>query len=155
MDPPTDGTLLVLISDSDRGAFETLYHRYARTVFGLALRRLGDRDRAEEAVQETFTAVWRSAYPARPGAGRTGLYAVARNIGFDRFRGRGEPVAEVPDAASPDAGPDEAAEADWVAWRVHRALKKPPNERQVVELAYWSGLTQSEWHVPRHPSSER
>ena len=116
-------------------------------MFGLALRRLGDRDRAEEAVQETFTAVWRSAASYRPdrGPGAPWLYAVARNAIVDRFRGRGEPVAEVPDAASPDAGPDEAAEADWVSWRVHRALEElPPNERQVVELAYWSGLTQSE-----------
>lgn len=143
----TDGALLSLIAGGDRGAFETLYHRYARTVFGLALRRLGDRERAEEAVQETFTAVWRSAGSFRPdrGAGAPWLYAVARNAIVDRFRSRGEPVADVPELPSPDAGPDEAAEADWVAWRVHRALEElPPNERQVVELAYWSGLSQSE-----------
>ena len=143
----SDGQLLGLIARGDRAAFEALYHRYARTVFGLALRRLGDRDRAEEAVQETFAAVWRSARSYRPdrGPGAPWLYAVARNAIVDRFRGRGEPVAEVPDAQSPDAGPEEAAETEWVAWRVHRALEElPPTERQVLELAYWSGLSQSE-----------
>jgi RNA polymerase sigma-70 factor (ECF subfamily) len=143
----SDSQLLGMIAHGDRAAFDALYHRYARTVFGLALRRLGDRDRAEEAVQETFTAVWRSArsYRADRGPGAPWLYAVARNAIVDRFRGRGEPVAEVPEAASPDAGPAEAAEAEWVAWRVHRALEElPSTERQVLELAYWSGLSQSE-----------
>ena len=143
----TDGQLLSRIARGDRAAFEALYHRYARTVFGLALRRLGDRDRAEEAVQETFTAVWRSARSYRPdrGPGAPWLYAVARNAIVDRFRSRGEPVAEIPDAPSQDAGPEQAAEAGWVAWRVHRALEElPPAEREVLELAYWSGLSQSE-----------
>jgi RNA polymerase sigma-70 factor, ECF subfamily len=143
----SDGQLLGLIARGDRPAFEALYHRYARTVFGLALRRLGDRDRAEEAVQETFAAVWRSARSYRPerGPGAPWLYAVARNAIVDRFRGRGEPVAEIPETPSPDAGPEEAAESDWIAWRVHRALEElPPTERQVLELAYWSGLSQSE-----------
>src|SRR5439155_12204607 len=63
---PTDGDLLQRIGNGDRSAFEVLYRRYARTVLGLALRRLGDRGRAEEAVQETFTSIWRSASSYRP-----------------------------------------------------------------------------------------
>src|SRR5919199_3500337 len=51
---PSDGDLLQRIGGGDRDAFEVLYRRYARAVLGLALRRLGDRGRAEEAVQETF-----------------------------------------------------------------------------------------------------
>jgi RNA polymerase sigma-70 factor, ECF subfamily len=146
-DRPTDGQLLERIAGGDRGAFETLYHRFARPVFGLALRRLGDRDRAEEAVQETFTAVWRSArsYRSDRGPGAPWLYAVARNAIVDRFRGTGEPVADLPDAPSADASPEESAEAAWISWRVHRALEElPPTEREVLELAYWSGLSQSE-----------
>src|SRR5262249_10609598 len=50
----TDGELLVRIADGDRVAFDGLYRRYVRSMFGLALRRLGDRGRAEDAVQETF-----------------------------------------------------------------------------------------------------
>ena len=143
----SDSELLERIGDGDGNAFEQLYRRYARSVFGLALRRLGDRERAEEAVQETFASVWRSArsYRAERGPGGPWLFTVARNAIVDRHRARGEPVAETPDSASPDAGPDERAESSWVAWRVHRALEDlPDNERAVLELAYWSGLSQSE-----------
>src|SRR3954465_2005671 len=107
----SDGQLLARIATGDRAAFEALYHRYARTVFGLALRRLGDRDRAEEAVQETFASVWRSARTYRPerGAGGTWLYAVARNAIADRGRARREPPAEAPDEPSLDPGPAEQA----------------------------------------------
>jgi RNA polymerase sigma-70 factor (ECF subfamily) len=146
-DPVSDGQLLQRIANRDRPAFELLYARYARAVYGLALRRLGDRDRAEEAVQETFASVWRSAasYRADRGAGASWLYAVARNAIIDRFRLRGEPVAEIPETPSADDGPAETAESDWVAWRVHRAVEElPPAEREVLELAYWSGLSQSE-----------
>jgi RNA polymerase sigma-70 factor (ECF subfamily) len=142
-----DAELLGRIADGDRDAFEELYHRFARPVYGLALRRLGDRERAEEAVQETFAAVWRSARSYRPerGPGAPWLYAVARNAIVDRFRSRGDALADLPDAPSTDAGPQESAESAWIAWRVHRALEElPPTEREVLELAYWSGLSQSE-----------
>ena len=144
---PSDGDLIRRIAARDRDAFDELYGRYARPVLGLALRRLGDRDRAEEAVQETFAAIWRSARSYRPerGAGGPWVYAVARNAIVDRFRSRGEPVAEAPDAADEARGPAERAEVADVAWRVHRALEElPPAERTVLELAYWSGLSQSE-----------
>src|SRR5215218_2440699 len=77
----SDGDLIERIGAGDRVAFEQLYRRYARSVLGLALRRLGDRGRAEDAVQETFTAIWRSArsYRSDRGAGAPWLYAVARN----------------------------------------------------------------------------
>lgn len=143
----SDGELIRRTGTGDRDAFELLYHRYARSVFGLALRRLGDRARAEDAVQETFTSIWRSAKSYKPerGPGAPWLYAVARNAIVDRARGRFEPPMEAPDEASDEAGPAEAAEAGWVAWRVHRALEElPERERDVIALAYWSGLSQSE-----------
>jgi RNA polymerase sigma-70 factor, ECF subfamily len=144
---PTDGELIQRVAVGDANAFETLYHRYVRSVFGLALRRLGDRMRAEDAVQETFAAVWRSARTYRPdrGAGAPWLYAVARNAIVDRARSRQEPPGEAPEVASTDLGPEEQAEAAYVSWRVHRALSGlPPTEREVVELAYYGGLSQSE-----------
>jgi RNA polymerase sigma-70 factor (ECF subfamily) len=143
----TDGELIRRTADGDRGAFDVLYRRYSRPVFGLALRRLGDRGRAEDAVQETFASIWRAARSYRPerGPGAPWLYAVARNAITDRGRARSETPAEIPESASPDAGPLERAEAGWTAWRVHRALEElSPNERTVIELAYWSGLSQSE-----------
>jgi len=144
---PSDGDLIRRVARRDAHAFEALYHRYARPVFGLALRRLGDRMRAEDAVQETFAAVWRSARTYKPdrGAGAPWLYAVARNAIVDRARGRSEPPGEIPDTAADEPGPAERAEESYVTWRVHRALEGlPRKERDVIELAYYGGLSQSE-----------
>jgi RNA polymerase sigma-70 factor (ECF subfamily) len=144
---PTDGELIQMAATGDRAALEALYARYARPVFGLALRRLGDRGRAEDAVQETFVSIWRAAKTYRPerGPGAPWLYAVARNAIVDRRRAQGPVPAEPVDEPSDDAGPDERAEASWTAWRVHRALVElPEQERKLIELAYWGGLSQSE-----------
>jgi RNA polymerase sigma-70 factor (ECF subfamily) len=146
---PVDGDaeLIQRTASGDRLAFEDLYRRYARAVFGLALRRLGDRGRAEDAVQETFASIWRSAKSYRPerGAGAPWLFAVARNAIVDRSRARGDVPADVPDEADLDPGPPDRAEQSWVAWRVHSALEElPEREREVLALAYWSGLSQSE-----------
>jgi RNA polymerase sigma-70 factor (ECF subfamily) len=143
----SDGELIQRAATGDRSAFEDLYRRYARPVFGLALRRLGDRGRAEDAVQETFASIWRSAGSYRPdrGPGAPWLYAVARNAIVDRARARTDIPAEIPEEAGNEAGPLERVEQNWVAWRVHRALEElPEREREVVSLAYWSGLSQSE-----------
>ena len=146
-DRVSDGDLIKRVGGGDRNAFEVLYRRFARPVFGLALRRLGDRGRAEDAVQETFTSVWRSASTYRPerGPGAPWLYAVARNAIVDRGRTRAELPAEPPEEVSLEPGPPERAEASWLTWRVHLALQElPEHERSVLELAYWSGLSQSE-----------
>src|SRR5437868_10480825 len=117
-EPPADASdaeLLVLVAERDRQAFELLYHRYVRSMFGLALRRLRDRQRAEDAVQETFTAVWRSAASYRPERGPAApwLYAVARNAVVDRMRLRVEPPTEAPDAPTAEPGPAEQTESSF------------------------------------------
>lgn len=143
----SDGTLIERVAARDETAFEELYRRYARAVLGLAIRRLGDRQAAEEALQETFMAVWRSAWSYRPdrGAGGAWLYAVAGNSIVDRYRARSKAVGEPPERVSLERGPEEHAEASFVAWRIHRAIEDlPVSERRVLELAYWSGLSQSE-----------
>jgi RNA polymerase sigma-70 factor (ECF subfamily) len=143
----SDGELIQRAAGGDRSAFEDLYRRYARPVFGFALRRLGDRGRAEDAVQETFASVWRSAGSYKPerGPGAPWLYAVARNAIVDRARARSDTPSEIPETASDEPGPDARAEQSWVAWRVHRALEElPEREHEVIALAYWSGLSQSE-----------
>src|SRR5262249_23091974 len=144
---PSDEELLTRVGDGDRSAFELIYKRYARAVLGLALRRLGDRGRAEDAVQETCVSVWRAARTYDPARGRVApwLYAVSRNAISDRGRARSETPVEPPDEASFEPGPDERAEQSWVAWRVHRALEGlAEHERSLIELAYWGGLSQSE-----------
>jgi RNA polymerase sigma-70 factor, ECF subfamily len=143
----SDTELLVRVASRDREAFEVLYRRYIRSVFGLALQRLRDRERAEDATQETFAAVWRSAGSYKPERGPAApwLYAIARNAVVDRLRARDDMPVEPPDMTSDEPGPADRAESSYVSWRVHRALETlPVREREVVELAYWSGLSQSE-----------
>ncbi len=144
----TDAALIERVAVGEREAFEELYARYARPVLGLALRRLGDRGRAEDAVQEVFAAVWRSAasYDRSRGPGGAWLYTIARNAIVDMLRRRPLPtVADPPEPRATGPTPDDEAEASWNAWRVHRALETlPENERSVIDLAYFSGLSQSE-----------
>jgi RNA polymerase sigma-70 factor (ECF subfamily) len=143
----SDGELLQRIAGGDREAFDELYGRFVRPVFSLALRRLGDRGRAEDATQETFASVWRSArsYKADRGPGAPWLYAIARNAIVDRTRQRSEPPMEVPDRPSDESGPAEQAEQSWLSFRVHAAVQAlPEHERTLLELAYWGGLSQSE-----------
>ena len=149
LEPRTsDADLIVKIGNGDRAAFEELYRRFARPVLGLALRLLGDHGRAEDAAQETFAAIWRSARSFRPerGSGSAWLFAVARHAIIDRARQRTElTVDEAVEQESREVEPAEAAEAAWLAWRVQAALDRlPERERVVLELAYWSGLSQSE-----------
>src|SRR5688572_8114446 len=144
---PTDGELIERVGDGDRDAFEELYRRYTRPMLGLALRRLGDRGRAEDALQEAFAAIWRSASSYNPERGQGGawLYTVARNAIVDGVRKRPEPPMDSPEEASAEDGPDARAEASWLSWRVHSAIELlPDHERRVIELAYWGGLSQSE-----------
>jgi RNA polymerase sigma-70 factor, ECF subfamily len=143
----TDGQLIARVAEGDRPAFEELYRRYARAVLGLALRRLGDRGRAEDAAQDAFVAIWRSARTFDPGRGKGApwLYAVARNAITDGLRRTPEPAAELADGPSGDPDPADRAESSWTAWQVHRALEVlPAHERPVIELAYWRGLSQRE-----------
>jgi RNA polymerase sigma-70 factor (ECF subfamily) len=140
----SDGELIERAAHRDTEAFAELYRRYARAVLGLALRRLGDRGRAEDATQEVFTSIWRSAgrYDRSRGPGAAWLYTIARNAIVDGLRRPPEPPADAPDAPSTEPGPAEQAESAWTAWRVHRALQTLPAPER--ELAYWSELSQSE-----------
>ena len=144
---PTDGELIELVATGDRDAFDELHRRYARAVLALALRRLRDRGRAEDATQDAFVAIWRSArtYDSARGNGAPWLYAVARNAITDGLRKTPELAVEIPDGPGSEPDPADQAAASWSAWRVHRALDVlPAHERPVIELAYWRGLSQSE-----------
>jgi RNA polymerase sigma-70 factor (ECF subfamily) len=67
----SDSRLIERVGHGDRDAFDQLYRRFARPVLAMAVRQLGDNGRAEDAAQETFAAVWRSArsYRAERGSG--------------------------------------------------------------------------------------
>ena len=125
---------------------EAFRAEHGRAV-AVLVRVFGDIDVAEDAVQDAFAAIWRSAASYDPARGQGGawLYTVARNAIVDGARSRPEPVASAPEEVAKDPEPAERAEQSWLAWRVHRALEElPPQERTVLELAYWRGLSQSE-----------
>ena len=142
-----DGELITRTAAGDHRAFDELYRRFTRPVLSLALRYLPDRGRAEDAAQETFAAIWRSARTYRPerGPGAPWLFTVARNAIISQARLRVALPGEVFETASDEPGPVEHAESEWVSWRVHRALEAlPERERRLIELAYWGGLSQAE-----------
>ena len=143
----SDEDLLRRTGQGDSAAFDQLYRRFGQAVFRRALRQLRDRTRAEDAMQETFAAVWRSASSYKPerGPGAPWLFAVARNAVFNQMRARVPTPVEPPDTIADEPGPSELAEAGADSARVHRAVAQlPPEQRAVIELAYWSGLSQSE-----------
>ena len=135
-------------------SISTLYERYSRTVFGVGLKILGDHSLAEELVQEVFLKVWRSAHTFDPSRGSfsTWLYRVTRSVALDLYRKRASRVRQVSDggmhiAAVRDSsdGPQEIMDESWLSWRVSRALEVlDAPHREVIELAYFSGLSQSE-----------
>ena len=143
-----DAELIRRTGERDREAFEELYRRFARPVLGLARRRLTDRGHAEDAAQEAFVAIWRSAPSFRPERGLAApwLFTIARNAIVNQARRRVEPAAETPDSyVSHEPGPAEQAESEWARWHVHRALEElPEHQRTLIELAYWRELSQSE-----------
>jgi RNA polymerase sigma-70 factor, ECF subfamily len=135
-------------------ALSALYDRYARTVYGVGLKILGNRSLAEDLVQEVFLKVWRSAdtFDSSRGSFSTWLYRVTRSCALDLYRKRASRVRQVPDGAphiaaarDSSAGPQEVVDESWLSWRVSRALEAlDAPHREVIELAYFGGLSQRE-----------
>ena len=151
---PTPGADLIrAMAAGDRDAFARFYDRYAPLVFPLVLRIVRDRADAADVLQDVFWEVWRSAAAYDPARGTPEAWVVmrARARAIDRVRAvrrRGETfVAPVDEAvATAHADPrDDAAERAEERELVATALSLlPPAQREVIELAYYAGLTQTE-----------
>jgi RNA polymerase sigma-70 factor (ECF subfamily) len=145
----TDVMLLDRIVARDQAAVGELYDRHNRLVYGLVLRILRDRSEAEEVLQEVFLLVWTRAETYNPALGPPAawLVRIARNRAIDRLRANGvrtRAVESVP-LPQPVESPETHA-ADTERQRtVARALESLPHEqRELIEQAYFLGLTQSE-----------
>ncbi|MBM3139281.1 MAG: sigma-70 family RNA polymerase sigma factor [Chloroflexi bacterium] len=137
-------------------ALEQVYDRYSALVFSVGLRVLNDRQLAEDVVQEVFLRLWRGPSSYDPARGRfiSWLMSVTRNRALDELRRvtrrrRLEDQEEEPtlQLASQDLGDD--PELGLVLEERRRAVRDamtrlPPPQRRVLELAYFSGLTQVE-----------
>jgi RNA polymerase sigma factor (sigma-70 family) len=145
----SDEALVALVVRSDEVALAELYDRYGRVAYGVALRILRDEALAEDAVQEAFLAVWRSAgrfLPERAKAS-TWLLTLVHRRAVDLVRReerrRAEVLEEVHEFA--DTSTEETAWLRFERERVQEALKKlPDQQREALELAYYGGFTQSE-----------
>lgn len=144
-----DAATLVAIAGGDQGALGALYERYGRMVHAIAYRITRDAHAAEECTQDAFLAVWRSASSFDPQRSRpaTWLCAIARNRALDAVRAHGRrpvPSEQVPEVgAEPDTA-DVVAEADSAVQVAQAMAKLPPAQFDVLQLAYFDGLSQTE-----------
>jgi len=160
-DSETDAALVARMAAGDEQALGVLYDRWATTVHTLAYYLLGQADEAEDAVEETFWQAWREAgrYDAARGAVSTWLSTIARSRALDRQRARRRRAEEPLESVVPSsdgtggvagsraaaANPQQEAEASERARDIATALERlPVEQREVIELAYFGGLSQSE-----------
>ena len=167
-----DTPLVRAVAAGSEPALAELYDRHADAVFGASYRLLGQRQQAEEVVQETFLTLWNRAERFDPivGSLRAWLMSICRNRSIDRLRADGRRPMIVPlgagqadelgsaealdrslaggtlvGAAPIPADPEEAAERTWRREAVRAALRLlPDQERRALELAYYGGLSQQE-----------
>lgn len=145
----SDEDLLELVAQRrDQTAFDELYRRYSRAVYTLVVRLIGDRAGSEDVVQQAFINVWRAAagYRRERGPAKSWLYTIVRNAAFDAMRSRAASSRwDMPDMPDDGPGPGERVAAAEEAFRVHAAVDRlPEHEREVIELAYFHGFSQSE-----------
>jgi RNA polymerase sigma-70 factor, ECF subfamily len=147
-----DEDLISLVGEGDAEAFATLYDRHARAAYSLAYRMMGERQAAEDLVQDALLKVWRSAasYRAERGSVRTWILSIVHNRGIDQLRSlasrrRTQKKVEV---STPRSQPSEAFTEAWhnsQREQVREALGTlPPEQLKILELAYFSGYTHVE-----------
>jgi RNA polymerase sigma-70 factor (ECF subfamily) len=147
-----DSELVKRLQKRDPQALGELYDRYGRLAYSLILRIVRDAATAEDLVQETFLRIWNRVHGFDGDRGALGgwLLAVARNRAIDYLRsksGRMHDALELNENDHPSLYAD--LEQDVLnsdrARRLRKALEKlNPNQRNVIELAYFEGLSQTE-----------
>ena len=147
-----DADIVVRLQRREPQALAELYDRYGRIVYSLILRVVRDTGIAEDLVQETFLRIWNrvQAFDAQRGAVGPWLLAVARNRAIDYLRsagGRERNAVEFEESDHPSLFIDmeRGILASDKARVVKAAVEKlSANQRQVIELAYFEGLSQTE-----------
>lgn len=147
----SDEALVALVARSDEGALAELYDRVGRVAYGLAFRVLRDDRLAEDAVQEAFLGVWRTAagFRAERAKASTWILTLVHRRAVDLVRREERRRADPLDDETRDAATSESAEdAAWLGFereRVQEALRQLPDaQREAIELAYYGGYSQSE-----------
>jgi RNA polymerase sigma-70 factor, ECF subfamily len=148
-----DEELMHLVRDGEVRAFDVIFDRHAGAAFSLAYRMCGRRAMAEDVVQEAFLSVWRSGVRYDPGRGsvRSWVLSAVRNRAIDAFRRDGsrdsQTVADerYAEELAAEERTDTEVERRDEARLVRGALQGlPPDQRQVIELAYFGGFSHSQ-----------
>jgi RNA polymerase sigma-70 factor, ECF subfamily len=147
----SDEALVALVARGDEDALAELYDRVGRVAYGLALRVLRDDRHAEDAVQEAFLQVWRSAatFRAERAKASTWILTLVHRRAVDLVRREERRQADpLTDDSAAGVAPEETEEAAWLRFereRVQSALRQLPDvQREALELAYYGGFSQSE-----------
>ncbi|MEM9905143.1 MAG: sigma-70 family RNA polymerase sigma factor [Cyanobacteria bacterium P01_D01_bin.44] len=147
--------LIRQIIERDQTALSQLYDRYARVMYSLAFKMLGSVEEAEEVVLDVFSQVWRDAhrYDASRSRVDAWLFMITRSRALDRLRKR-QRQSKVMEVATVAAQGTDVEKTDLPEdnlliterrEQVTAALGQlPPEQRQIIELAYFQGLSQSE-----------
>jgi RNA polymerase sigma-70 factor (ECF subfamily) len=144
--------LIQQVAQRDREAFSQLYDSCSSLVFSLAMRMLKVRSDAEDLLQEVFVQIWRQAsnYSPERGSPEAWIINIARSRAIDKLRSirRMEQSFVLTDdparAESSDNVENSAAESETKMAMSSALVNLPESQRQVLELAYFDGLTQSE-----------
>ena len=147
------GEYIHRLAVGDPEVLAKLYDESSPLIYGLALRILGDPSEAEEVTLDVYTQVWGSAqnYDSSRGTAAAWLVTLARSRAIDRLRSRAsrarseEPLDKDFEIPSAEENPEGIAILEQERRRVREALATlPPEQRQAIELAYFSGLSQTE-----------
>jgi RNA polymerase sigma-70 factor (ECF subfamily) len=145
--------LVEQIAQGEQAALGTLYDSTNRLIYGLILRVLGEASAAEEVLLDVYTQVWRQAasYDTQRGSPLAWLTTIARSRAIDRLRSgwqtqqRQESLDVVTDRETVAASPEEMTVMSERQRIVRQAMSVlSPEQREVIELAYYSGLSHSE-----------
>jgi RNA polymerase sigma-70 factor (ECF subfamily) len=147
------GLLISSVAAGNQSALAELYDRSSRVAFGLIVRVLGDAAMAEEVTLDVYTQVWRQAkaYDSSRGTPLAWLLTIARTRAIDRLRSgkqerqRSEPLESADTVKAPAGDPEESSVLSEQQRIVQGALAAlSADQREVIELAYFQGLSQSE-----------
>jgi RNA polymerase sigma-70 factor (ECF subfamily) len=138
--------LMERVRARDAGAFEALYDRYHRLVYGVALRVLGEQPSAEDVTQAIFMKLWTDPHSFTAGNFNAWIVRVARNRALDALRARSaRPHEELPEALPAEDALEDTALAQIDAGAVRNALAQLPEEqRKLIELGFFGGVTHHE-----------
>ena len=147
-----DEELVSLVEQGDAEAFAMLYDRHSRPAYSLAYRMMGEKQAAEDLLQDALLKVWRAAGSYRPerGSVRTWILSIVHNRGIDQLRSLASRrrTQERVEASAPRVQPSEAFAQAWrntQREQVREALGALPAEQlKILELAYFSGYTHVE-----------